>query len=200
MDKSGKFVLVSDLGADRVFIYHYDAETRQLTPSSPPFVAAPPGSGPRHLALAPDGRFVYALFEIGSEIATYRWDSKTGILKPIRIISTLPAGSTGEKSAGEILLSDDGHFLYVSNRIENSIVAYSVEKTTGDLRQIQRIASGGKQPWSIALDPSGRWMVVANEASDLITIFSHDPSSGLLSPTTNTLSVALPSSVAFMPN
>ena len=200
MDKSGKFVLATDLGADRIFIYRFDAATRQLKPSDPPFVTAPPGSGPRHLVLSPSGRFVYALFEMGSEIATYEWNSKSGILKPLNIMSTLPADSTGEKSAGEILLSPDGRYLYVSNRVESTIVAYAVNTKTGGLKQIQRIASGGAQPWSISIDPSGRWMVVANEPSGLVTVFSHDPKSGLLSPTDSTLPVAHASSVAFMPN
>ena len=198
IDRTGRFVLVSDLGADRIFIYRFDPATMKLVAADMPFVAVKPGSGPRHLAMTGDGRFVFANMELTGEIATFRWDEAAGRLSLVRTISASPADYAGEKSAGEIGLSPDGRFLYASTRGEDAIVVYAVDPSTGVLREIQRLPAGGKQPWSFTLDPSGRWLLVADQGSNLVAVFRRNSRTGKLIPTDESLAIPNVSSVALV--
>ena len=197
LDPSGRFLLVPDLGADRVFVYRFDPKTRVLSAGNPTFAAAAPGSGPRHAVFSPDGKFVYIDSELSGEVTSYAWDKKLGHLSPIETLSILPPDFAGDRSAAEIALSKDGRFLYVSSRSDDAIVAYAVDHASGKLTPIGRTPSGGKTPWSFSLDPSGRWMLVANEASSQVTVLKIDPKTGKLTPTAETLQVPKPVNVTF---
>ena len=199
VDPSGHFLLVADLGADRVFVYRFDPATRQLSPAATPFLAAEPGSGPRHIAFAPDGRVVYIDSELSGEVTAYDWDQARGRLQAIQTVPAFPADYTGERSAAELSLSRDGRFLYVSTRNNDTLVAYAIDSTTGRLSEIQRLPAGGKTPWSFSLSPDGRWLLVANEASSLISVFKVDRRSGKLTATDKMLAVPKPVSVTFSP-
>lgn len=193
----GGFVLAADLGADRIFVYRLDAATHALTPAATPFMAAAPGSGPRHIAISPSGRVVYVDSELSGEVTAYGWDAAAGRLQVLQTVSAFSADYVGERSAAEIAVSADGRFVYVSTRSNDSIVAYAVDPATGRLTMIQTLAAGAKVPWSFALSPDGDWMLVANEASSLITVFRVDRGSGKLGPTDQTLAIPKPVSVVF---
>lgn len=198
LDPSGDYLLATDLGADRIFVYRFDRATRALKPATIPFVAAKAGSGPRHLLFHPNGRFVYANSELTGELTTYRWDARAGTLRPIDTRSTSAPDYAGDKSSAELAFSKDGRFLYLSNRGEDVIVAYAVDGRTGGLREVQRLPSGGKGPWSFGIDPGGKWLVVANEASSNVAVFAVDPRSGKLTPAGEPLAVPKPVAVAFI--
>ncbi len=197
VDPSGHFVLAPDLGADRVFVYRYDAATKQLSPAAEPFAALPPGSGPRHLVFSRDGRFAFLDTELSGDVYGFRWDAHAGRLTQISRRSIDPSDFTGQKSAAEIVISADGRFLYVSDRGANSLIVYAVDAKTGALSEVQRIAGGGDVPWSFAIDPSGRWLIVANEASSTLAVFGVDRASGKLTATPSTLSAPKPVSIAY---
>ena len=199
IDPSGHYLLSADLGADKVFVYRFDPTTRQLTPAVTPFVIAQPGSGPRHIAFAPNGRFVYIDSELSGEVTAYRWDQTIGALSAIQTLSAFTPDYTGEKSAAEISVSRDARFLYLSTRNSDQLITYAIDAATGRLSEIQRLPAGGKTPWSFSLSPDGRWLLVANEASNLITEFKVDRRSGKLAATGRTLDVATPVSVTFVP-
>lgn len=198
VDPSHRFVLAADLGADRIFVYRFNAATRQLTQGDPAYEAVPAGSGPRHLVFHPSGRFVILDTELSAEIRIYRWDPRHGQLHLVQALPTVAADYQGEKSAAEIGVSRDGRFVYVSNRGEDTIVAYSMNLRTGMLIEVQRISSQGKTPWSFALDASDHWMLVANEASSSVTVLAVDPETGKLAATSEALPVPKPVSVTFL--
>ncbi len=198
LDPSGHYVLVGDLGADRVFVYAFDARTRQLTPAATPFEATPPGSGPRHLVFHPNGKLVFLVSELSAEVRSYKWDASTGRLQLLQTVPLAAPGFQGKKSGGEIALSDDGRFLYVSERGENQIIVYMVDAATGQLSETQRVSAQGNSPWHFAFDPDRRWFLVADEASSLITTFKVDQASGKLTPVADTLSVPHPVNVTFV--
>ena len=198
VDPSHRFVLAADLGADRIFVYHFDPATRQLTPADPGFVAVSPGSGPRHLVFHPGGRFVFVVTELTAEVVSYRWDAKRGHLQHVQTLSIDEPAFTGEKSAAHIEASHDGRYVYVSDRGTNSMVAYAVSSQSGKLSEVQRISCQGKTPWSFSLDPSGRWLLIANSGSNSIAVFSVDPDTGKLTATPESLSIAQPSNVTFL--
>lgn len=194
----GGFLLSADLGADRIFAYRFDAATHAITPHDAGTVIVAPGSGPRHLAVAPDGRFLYATFELTAEVAQYRWDRTAGRAALVRTIAATAPDYAGTKSAAELAFSHDGNFLYVSTRGEDDIVVFAVDRADGRLSEIQRVPSGGKTPWHVAFDRTGRWLLVANQGSDRITVFRVEAASGRLSPANDGLSVPKPVNVAFL--
>lgn len=196
IDPSRRYALVPDLGADRVFIYRYDAATRALAPAATPFVQLPPGTGPRHLVFGADGRSAYLLAEFTGALRVYDWDAAGGTLRAVQTLSTLSAGYGGKISAGEIIVSHDGDRVYVSNRGDDTIIAYRVERPAGRLTELQRIPSGGMQPWNLALSPDGRWLLAANETSNALASFRVGDD-GRLAATGSKLEVAKPATVVF---
>lgn len=198
MSPDGKMLMVSDLGADRIFIYRYDPANaeRPLTPADPAFVSLPEGSGPRHLVFSPDGSQAYATLELSAQVA--RFDHVDGTLVQRQLIDMAAGGDPSLHSPGAIHPSADGRFLYVSDRAEtNRIMVYAIEQT-GSLREIQQRASEGREPREFAIDPSGRFMLVANQKSNALVVLQRDPDSGLLGDTVQTLPIGQPSDVKFI--
>jgi 6-phosphogluconolactonase len=201
VDPAHHFVVSADFGADRIFVYKLDAATHTLTPAETPAVTTPPGTGPRHLLFSPNGKFLYLDTELTAEMYSYQWDGKHGTLSLIGSQKTYPADYTSkeEPSAGEIFISHDGKYLYVSLRgDQNSVVVYAVNARTGKLTEIQRIASQGKEPWNIAIDPTGRWMLVCNDQSNSVNVLAVDRKTGKLSATGESLTVPKPTISIFV--
>lgn len=200
IDPTRRYVIAADIGADRIFVDRYDSATRALSAAATPFEQAPPGSGPRHQVFHPSGKFLYVNTEMGAEVLVYRWDANAGRLHLVQDqpAYTLDYAGKEEKSSGEIGVSSDGRFLYVSLRgDQDSIVVYSVNKNTGTLKEIQRINSQGKRPRSFGIDATGRWLLVTNEVSNTVNVFGIDKATGKLSPTSASISIPSPASVVF---
>lgn len=202
IDPSGRYVLSSDMGADRVFVHGFDPKTRALTTAPTPFEASPPGTGPRHLAFHTSGKFVYTNTELTADVRAYSWNAKQGRLQFIESVSAYPAGYTGaEKSSAEIGVSRDGRFLYVTLRgDQDSIVVYEVNRRTGKLTEIQRIASQGKSPRTFGIDPTGRWLLVAHDVSNSVNVFGIDKKTGKLSATGEAVTIPAAAMLVFYPN
>ena len=136
VDPSGHFLLSADMGADRIFVYRFDAATKTLTPAPKPFEQMPAGSGPRHLVFSPDGRFAFLDTELSAQIVSFRWDAQAGRLTQIQSQAIDKPAFKGEKSAAEVAVSRDGRFVYVSNRGENSLQVYAVDQKSGRLSAV----------------------------------------------------------------
>jgi 6-phosphogluconolactonase len=201
VDPSGRYALVADLGADRVFVYGFDRATRALSGDSGPeprsFIA-PAGSGPRRIVFGRDGRFAYLLNELAAELMALRWDAQQGRLSLVQSVSITSPGYAGARSGAEVAASADGRFVYVADRSEHALVVYAVQRESGLLSLVQRLPSGGELPWTFAIHPSGRWLLVANERSNRINVFSIDAASGLLSGTAHAADSLSPVSVTFV--
>lgn len=195
LDPSGRYALVADLGADRMFVYPYDRRARRLGSAAPTSVGVPPGTGPRHLVFHPNGRLVFLISELVPAVRVYGWDARKGALQEL---SAIRAGGDPPINGAEIAISRDGRFLYASIRVENVIVAYAVDPGTGALTEIQRIASGGQTPWSFGIDPSGRWLLAANQGSGTVNVLARDTATGRLTATDQSVAVAKPTSIAFL--
>src|SRR5271165_109562 len=111
-----RFVLAADLGADKVFVYRFDAKNGSLSPNVPGFVSLPPGSGPRHLTFGNSGKFLYLANELNGTVTVFAFDSKSGVLSAKQTVSALPRNFHGENTEAEIVVDPSGKFLYVSNR------------------------------------------------------------------------------------
>jgi 6-phosphogluconolactonase len=192
VDPTGRHALVADLGADRIFVHPYDATARTLGPASHASIVLPPGTGPRHMALHPTGRYLYLLSEITPEIRAYRL--REGRLE---LLQTQRAGGQPLVNGAEVAVSHDGRFVYASIRVEHVIVVYEVDGARGELREIQRIPTGGQTPWSFALDPTGRWLLAANQGSGTVTVLGRNNASGRLHAASQTIAVDRPTCVVF---
>jgi 6-phosphogluconolactonase len=173
---------VADLGLDKVLLYDL-AAGGQLTPhAAQPFAATPPGSGPRHLAIHPGGRFLYTNNELASTASVFARDPRTGALAqpPLQTISTVPATHKGRNDNAEIQLARDGRFAYVSNRGHDSLTTFAVDAGTGKLTTVDTMPSGGKEPRDFKLDPTGAFLVVGHQVSDDVFVFRVDPKTGKL--------------------
>jgi 6-phosphogluconolactonase len=175
-----KFVMTADLGTDQVLINRFDATKGTLRPADSGFVKLDPGSGPRHLAFAPSGKFVYVLNELTSTITAFSYDSESGAMHAEQSLSTLPKGFTGQNTTAEIAVDAKGRFLYASNRGDNSIAVFGIDSIDGGLTFIERTPSGGASPRNFEIDPSGQWLFAANQGSGNMVVFRIDQASGRL--------------------
>jgi 6-phosphogluconolactonase len=196
-DLSGRFVLHADLGLDKIFIWQFDSQRGVLAPADPPFVALPPGDGPRHFHFHPNGRWFYSIQEEGSTVVVFDYDSATGRLSERQTISTLPPGFAGSNFCSEILVSDDGRYVYAGNRLHDSIAIFGVG-ADGDLTFVGEEWTRGNYPRSFAFDPSGGHLYCCNQRADAVTVFGVDRSSGALSFTGHYAPVGNPSHIVFV--
>jgi len=190
VDPSGRVVLAADLGADRVFVYAFDPAAGTLAPREPSAVPGP-GSGPRHVAFHPSGRFLYAINELRSTVSLFRYPAGEGEWPPEQTVTTLPDDFEGRSSTAELLLSPDGRFLYGSNRGHDSLAVFSVDPTTGRLSPAGHVPVG-RTPRHFTVDPTGRWLLVASQGSDEVRVLRRDPETGLSSPVGEPLEVSKP--------
>ncbi len=198
LDPSGRFLVVADLGQDKVIVYKYDAAAGTITPNSPDGVSMAPGAGPRHLSFHPNGRFAYVCNELDSTVTAMSYDASTGTFTKLDTLSTLPSGPVEGNSTAEVRVHPSGKFVYVSNRGHNSIACYSVDEKTGKLKPIGNMLTGGRTPRNFNFDPTGKFLVAANQDSSTITVFRLDPKTGLLSYTGYTIDAPMPVCIKFL--
>ena len=177
-DRSGRRAFVPDLGTDRLMRYEVDGETGELTEAG--FFALDPGTGPRHCAFSPDGKYCYLIKELTSEIAALAYDEETGEFQHLQTVSTVSKDFAGHNSCADLQLSPDGKFLYGSNRGENTIACFRIDPDTGLLEPAGRFASGGEIPRSFAVDPRGEFLLAANQDTDNVAVFRIDRATGAL--------------------
>jgi 6-phosphogluconolactonase len=190
-------VLAADLGLDRVFLYRLDIKAKSLRHIDGGDAVMRPGAGPRHIAFHPTLPLVFVANELDSTITTLRFDTKRGALSPVDTRSTVPARWTTRNYPGDIHVAPSGRTVYVSNRGHNSIAVFSIAKSTGALALEQVISTGGDWPRNFSLDPTGRWLLVANQRSGSIVLLARNPESGLLTPTRERIALARPACVRF---
>jgi 6-phosphogluconolactonase len=198
-DPTNRFALVPDLGADRVLVYRMDPSVGTLVPNDPAGVPSTPGDGPRHLDFHPNGRWVYVINELGCTITQYAWDAERGALTELQAVCTLPPNRfDGRNTTADIHVHPSGRFVYGSNRGHDSIAAFAVDPTSGNLAPMGHESTQGEKPRNFAIDPSGRWLLTANQDTDTIVTLAIDQTTGRLSPTGNVAAVPTPVCVRFV--
>jgi 6-phosphogluconolactonase len=194
-----RFVLVADLGLDEVLIYKFDPANGSLAANQPAFARLKPGSGPRHIAWHPTGRFVFVVSELNSTATAFRYDAKKGALKEIASVSSLPPNFSGRNDVAEVAVDPSGKVLYVSNRGNESIAILSIDGNTGRLTPTGGIPTGGKEPRHFAIDPSGKYLLAENQLSNNLAVFKIDAATGGLTPTGQIEEVPSPVDLTFVP-
>ena len=196
-DASGRFVFAADLGLDQIFVWKFDDAKGTLTPNDPPSVVLPSGDGPRHFAFHPKGRWFYSLQEEASTVVTFDYDAANGRLSAKQTTSTLPRGFAGTNFTSEIVVSPDARFVYVANRLHDSIAWLSIG-VDGTLTWAGEEWTRGDYPRSFTIDPSGRFLFSCNQRSDAIACFRVDARSGRLTFTGQYTPVGSPAHLVFL--
>ncbi|MDB5200502.1 MAG: lactonase family protein [Chitinophagaceae bacterium] len=186
------YLFAPDLGMDKVMVYKFNASAQQpLQPASPPFVSTEPGSGPRHFIFHPNKKWAYLIEEMAGKVIAYNY--KNGLLDAIQQIVTHADTAKGDFGSADIHISPDGNFLYTSNRgNENNIAIFSINRTTGLLSLAGFQSTMGIQPRNFTIDPSGKYLLVANQKTGNIVIFKRDIKTGLLQYTGEQINVPQP--------
>ena len=196
----GKFVYASDLGADKVFVYRYDPAANPdhpLVAADPAFVELPAGSGPRHLLFSGDGKHAYLTTEMSAQVFVFDYDN--GRLKQRQALELAHGMPAQNRTAGALHASQDGKFLYVSNRGKaNEILVFAINPGNGELTEIQRRSVDGDHPREFALSPNGKFLLIANQMSNAIVVLERDPETGTLGKTVQTLAMDAPSDLKFI--
>ncbi len=197
-DPAGKFIISTDLGLDQILVWKLDERTGMLMPNDPPSIAMPAGDGPRHFAFHPAGSWFYCLQEEGSTIVFFAYDSALGQLTPRQTISCLPPGFAGSNFTSEIAVSTDGRFVYVANRLHDSIACFAIDPQSGQLAFVAEEWTRGDYPRSFNFDPTGNFLYSCNQRSDAVAVFRVDRASGQLRFTEQLVPVGNPSAILFL--
>lgn len=171
-------MIACDLGTDVVYTYAVD-DNGKLSEVSRLDVA--PGTGPRHLVFHPNQKTAYLFGELSSEVLTLRYNLNTGVFTVAQTIPTIPAEHTEFNGGAAIRISQDGKFVYASNRGHDSIAVFSVSSKNNLLSLVEIIASEGRIPRDFDIDPTDQFVVVAHQESDNLTLFERDQETGELS-------------------
>jgi 6-phosphogluconolactonase len=188
-----RLVYVPDLGLDQIRIYRLDPSQAKLAASEPAFAKEETGSGPRHMAFHPSGKFAYVLSELKSQVTVL------SNLEPIQTVPTVPPGYSGENAPAEIEIDKAGKFVYASNRGHDSIAVFAINDPSGTLKQIEIVPTQGKEPRGMQIDPTGHFLFVGNQKSNQFVIFRIDPKTGQLTSTGQAIEAPTPVAFQFVP-
>jgi 6-phosphogluconolactonase len=193
----GKYLFVPDLGIDKLMIYSFDWKKGKLKPADIPFEMVEPGAGPRHFEFHPNGRFAYLMEELTGSVSAYAYGKK-GELYGIQHVSALPRDYLGPVGSADIHVSPDGKFLYASNRGEsNTIAIFSINPDDGKIWPQGFQSTLGIKPRNFNFDPTGKFLLVANQDSDEIVVFHRDAETGLLKDSGKRIAIPKPVCIKF---
>jgi 6-phosphogluconolactonase len=206
IDKTGKYVFVTNLGSDVVLQFVLNSETGMLEPNTPAQVATKPGFGPRHILVAPDNKSVYVLTELSGHVIHYSLDAARGTLTEVESIATVPVDAglapgiapppppafnakaptpapadDGKPKvwAADLGITPNGKFLYTTERTTSKIALFDVAPGTGNLSYVTNISTE-EQPRGIRIDAAGKFLIASGEKSDKLSIYAIDPETGKL--------------------
>ena len=194
-DNSNQYVYVPHLGTDQIFQFVFDEKSGRLASNTPPILQMKAGTGPRHLIVSADNRFVYLLSELVATVTTLSLDAKTGLLTEVSSASALPPDSKLQPGAprpssrntdndiwaADLHLTPNGKFLYASERTSSTLAAFGVDGASGKLSYLGSTPTE-KQPRGFAIDPKGRFLVASGEKAETLSVYAIDAASGALKP------------------
>jgi 6-phosphogluconolactonase len=190
--EDGNKVYVADLGVDKLFMYNYNASNKKpLEMKNENFIKLPDGAGPRHFTFNKAENNLYVLNELLATITVFEKDNND--FKQVQYVNLNDADFKGENGAADIHFSNDGKFLYATNRGNvNEIVIFKVDKKSGELTKIGKQSTLGKTPRNFMIDPSDNFLLVANQNSDDIYVFKRNKKTGMLTYTNEMIKIGNP--------
>lgn len=187
------YLVVADLGMDQLSVLRFNpsAAKTPLTPAADSIVKIQPGYGPRHTAFCPGKPYAYIINELSGKVDAFHYTN--GKFTLLQTISSHPTGYAGAIGSADIHVSPDGRSLYASNRGNaNNIAIFSIDAATGKLTWKGVVATQGKTPRNFMIDPTGHWLLAANQNGSNVVIFKIDTQTGMFTPTGKQLSIPAP--------
>ncbi len=192
-----RFLLVNDLGLDVIHVYRLDAATGKLTPNDPPLWQAKTGYGPRALHFHPNGRIAYCVNELKPNVNVLGWDAQRGVLTTLQDVSLVPDGYQGPAAPSDIAFDSKWSFGYEASRLDDFLATFSVA-SDGKLTMIDKSSNGGKRARHLVVDPTDRWLLVANQDTDTIAVIARNTKTGKLSSEVKTFPLSKPQCLVFV--
>ncbi len=190
-DPSNRFAYAGNLGVDRVLQYRLEPKDGKLVPIGEGYVTVPENTGPRHLAFAPNGKFLYVVGEMSGTVTAFSINDKTGGLKQVNQANGIPErlklapgqardarnndlkdDPTPRIWAADVRISPDGKWLFTSERTSSSVSVFKVDPATGKVTFVENYPVEEKQPRNIAVAPNGRWLLVTGEKAEKVGSYS----------------------------
>jgi 6-phosphogluconolactonase len=183
-----RHLAVSDLGTDKVYTYDFDVNTGSLKPTEQRSISVEPGGGPRHFEFTSDGKYAYGINEMGGTLTSYDYTPSSGKLTQIQEEKTSPPHFVGRAGDGEMIISDDNHFVYQTNRltvgvdhrIPGTVGVWAIDPATGHVTLVEQAPSGGIMPRGMGMAPNGKYLLTGNQISNQIGVFSINRETGKL--------------------
>jgi len=179
VDAANRHVYATSLGADTIMEWKFDPAAGRLSPIGPGIIQTRPGAGPRHLALHPNGRFLYLITETTDTIGAYAIDPPTATLTELQFVNALPADFKEQPAAADLHVTPDGRFLYGSERKASTLAGYRIDPEKGTLSPVGNFPTE-KTPRGFNIDPRGRFLLSVGLDSNSMTVYRIDPQSGAL--------------------
>jgi 6-phosphogluconolactonase len=193
-----RFLLVNDLGLDVIHVYRLDASTAKLTPNDPPLWRAKRGYGPRALQFHTNGRVAYCVNELKPTVNVLGWDGERGVLTTLQDVSLVPEGYSGNAAPSDIAFDRKMSFAYAASRLDDFIATFAVSPADGKLTMIGKASCGGKRPRHLVVDPTDRWLLIANQDTDTVAIFARDSKTGKVANEGRTFPLSRPQCLVFV--
>ncbi|WP_417725698.1 lactonase family protein [Salipiger sp.] len=184
-DASNRFALGPSCNGDMIMRYRFDERTGELDPDGLAPILVRPGSGPRHMRFHPNNRYLYLMNEYDASVVAFRWKPETGMLYELETYSAAPDMEPGEDWEGgwrgaDVQISPDGRNLYASVRNSNTVAHFRVDPLTGLLSLVAH-HDAAREPRSLCVDPSGRFLIATGMQSACLVVYAIDPADGTLS-------------------
>jgi 6-phosphogluconolactonase len=195
-DNTGRWVVACDVGADHIYVYPFDANSRALGKAK--VFPTPPGRAPRHSAFHPRLPYFFITNERESILSSFRFDSKTGVVSPINTVPTIPADFKERNALADIRIHPNGKFVYGSNRGHDSLAIARVEEETGKLVPVDIASTLGGNPREFDFEPSGKFLYVGNQTTNQMVTFAVDPDTGKMTPAGPKTDILKPACVKFL--
>ena len=178
-DRVNDHLWVVDLGSDALLVFKKTDENpgRWVIHDR---ISLHPGDGPRHMIVSSNGKRVFVITELSNCLVSF--EKKKGNWVETNRVCLVEDDSSycGNRClAAEVALSSDEKFIYCSVRGSDKIIVLGLRKD-GSSTIIQKISSGGKGPRYFEISPDGKWLAVANQDSDSISIFERNIDNGTI--------------------
>lgn len=192
-DKNMNYIYAADLGADKLFVYQCNNDSVSLITT----ISVPPGAGPRHLDFHPSGKIMALLNELDHSVDVFTTDDQGIFSIKTQTIELLPDSLREGNWSADIHFSDDGKHLYASVRGINHIEVYTVDAQNKSIEWVSSVGDGINWPRNFTLDPTGNYLLVANQKGNDIVVLSRNKNTGELTPTTSRIEVSMPVCLKF---
>lgn len=181
-DPHGNFIFAIDLGIDKIL--SFTVKNKKLVPAIHPVAfKTHAGWGPRQLVFHPNGKQAYLIHELESRVSSLTYNNKVGTFSELATLPTIPISFRNKNKRGGVSVHPNGKFLYVSNRGHDSLSVYTLSSSGKTMEFLENISCGGEWPRDFTIDPSGRFLIVANQKSNEIISFALNQEDGTLKET-----------------